>query len=63
MPRDPIYAPDGRTWYETLLSEAEKRGQLQNALEEIADIGHYPDSTIALRALGRPVTDREKISR
>ena len=25
--RDPIYAPDGRTWYQTALDEAAKRGE------------------------------------
>ena len=32
--RHPIYAPDGRTWYETAIAEAEKRGQLQAELEQ-----------------------------
>lgn len=34
MPRDIIYAPDGTTWYETSLREAEKRGRLEH---EVAD--------------------------
>lgn len=34
--RDPIHAPDGRTWYDMLLAEAEKRGKFQDALCEIA---------------------------
>lgn len=34
--RDPIYAPDGRTWYDMLLAEAEKRGKFQDALCVIA---------------------------
>ncbi len=33
--RDPVYAPDGRTWYETALAEAEKRGKFQDALRLI----------------------------
>lgn len=34
-PHDLVHAPDGRTWYETAIVEAEKRGKLQEALEEI----------------------------
>lgn len=34
--RDPIYAPDGRTWYDMLLAEAERRGKYQDALCQIA---------------------------
>lgn len=34
--RDPIYAPDGRTWYDLLLDEAQKRGKFQDALCVIA---------------------------
>lgn len=45
----------GMECMEDLLQEA------RSALQQIADLGHYPDSTIALRALGKPVTDREMI--
>lgn len=41
MPRDPIYAPDGRTWYETALAEAEKRGRMEDALRPFAAIGQW----------------------
>lgn len=34
--RDLIYAPDGRTWFETALAEAEKRGKFRDALCMIA---------------------------
>jgi hypothetical protein len=33
-PRDLVHAPDGRTWYETAIDEAEKRGRLQAELEQ-----------------------------
>jgi hypothetical protein len=33
--RDPIYAPDGRTWYDTLLDEAEKRGQIEDRNDDL----------------------------
>ena len=32
-PRDLVHAPDGRTWYETAIAEAEKRGNLQNEID------------------------------
>lgn len=31
-PHDLINAPDGRTWYETAIAEAEKRGKLQEEM-------------------------------
>jgi hypothetical protein len=33
--------------------------RLQAALDEIIEIAHYPDATIARRARGLPTTDRE----
>lgn len=41
MPHDQIYAPDGRTWYETAIAEAEKRGQLQAVLYEVTTNGEW----------------------
>ena len=38
MPIDMVHAPDGRSWYETLLAEAEKRGRMESALQEILDL-------------------------
>lgn len=35
-PHDKVHAPDGRTWYETAIAEAEKRGKMQDALRAIA---------------------------
>lgn len=33
--RDPIYAPDGRTWYQTALDEASKRGENEVRIHEL----------------------------
>jgi uncharacterized small protein (DUF1192 family) len=35
-------------------------GQLNAALDEIIALDHYPDATIARKALGLPTTDREE---
>ncbi len=34
--------------------------KLVDALKEIIELGHYPDATIARRALGMPTTPREE---
>lgn len=36
--------------------------KLQAALREIMELGHYPDATIARRALGMPITARDEES-
>jgi hypothetical protein len=33
--RDPIYAPDGKTWYQTALDEASKRGENELRIHEL----------------------------
>jgi hypothetical protein len=33
--RDPIYAPDGKTWYQTALDEAAKRGEFAARIEQL----------------------------
>jgi hypothetical protein len=33
--RDPIYAPDGKTWYQTALDEAAKRGEFAGRIERL----------------------------
>ncbi len=35
--------------------------RMRAALNEIIELAHYPDATIARRALGMPVTDREAL--
>jgi hypothetical protein len=35
MSRDPIYAPDGKTWYQTALDEAAKRGEFAARIEQL----------------------------
>lgn len=51
--RDPIYAPDGRTWYETAIDEAAKRGRLQERLELIADIAEGSRTANSLQHIAK----------
>jgi hypothetical protein len=41
--RDPIFAPDGKTWYQTALDEAAKRGENELRIHELeAELSAHP---------------------
>ena len=42
-----------------LRDKANERDKFAAALKEIIELEHYPDATIARKALGIPVTDRK----
>jgi len=44
--RDPIHAPDGRTWYQTALDEASKRGANEQRIHELEEqLAAHPNSS------------------
>lgn len=63
MPRDMVNAPDGRTWYDTALAEAERRGRLEMAIERALGIlnrnlGHQTEKCYdAVAVLNQAIRD------
>lgn len=51
-PRDGLHC-------DVLFDAADEIERLLAALNEIVEVDHYPDATIARRALGMPVTERD----
>lgn len=64
LPDDLARAPDGRTWYELALAEAERRGKFRDALVQIAADWQSSPGTVmgAAAELGREFKRRQQIA-